>query len=408
MGVEFRPAEVGEMDGFRRVMSYAFAEHRNEWPVIAAELSLCAFMERELVATSGAWPFTLRWNGRPASAAGVTMVATAPELRRRGLLRGIMTAALPRFRERGQAIAVLWASFGAIYQRFGFGPASHTLYYRIDPRQAGLTDPTPAPGRVERLAASEALGLIKPLYVEHATPRTLALHRGQAFWDFGILRQAEGEGVFAAVYRATDGAPRGYAVYETRMPPTHGAPNRDPELIAPFQDLVVRDWVALDAEAYRGLWQYLCAHDLVRRVQMGPLPVDDPAPLLLAEPRQLRRRVNDGIWLRVVDVERALAQRGYAAPGEITLQVHGDPLCDWNEGTYQLEAGQEGEVSVRRVGAVPDLTLPPRTLATLLAGHASASELFMAGLLDAKDPAVLARADVLFATRHRPHCADNF
>ena len=38
-------------------------------------------------------------------------------------------------RERGQALAILWASFGAIYQRFGYGPASTHVSYEVDPRE---------------------------------------------------------------------------------------------------------------------------------------------------------------------------------------------------------------------------------------------------------------------------------
>jgi predicted acetyltransferase len=57
---------------------------------------------------------------------------------------------------------------------------------------------------------------------------------------------------------------------------------------------------------------------------------------------------------------------------------------------------------------VPDLTVPPRSLATLVAGHSSATQLARAGLLDAKDDSVLAKADRMFATTFRPFCPDGF
>ena len=52
------------------------------------------------------------------------MVGTLPEFRRRGLLRQVMTRAIGEQRDRGQALAMLWASMGAIYQRYGYGLAS--------------------------------------------------------------------------------------------------------------------------------------------------------------------------------------------------------------------------------------------------------------------------------------------
>jgi predicted acetyltransferase len=408
MAAEIRPIRAEENDAFRQLRAYAFAAFQEDLPDVPPETSLCAFVDGELAASSAAWPFKIRANGTAMTAAGITMVATWPAHRRRGLLRSILTRALPICRERGQAVAMLWASFGAIYQRFGFGPASQGVFYRIDPRQAALLPPAldaGEPARIEMRPAAEALAELKPIYVAHVASGMLSLHRGEALWRYGILRARRGEGVYAAICRRPDGTATGYAVYGLRGPEAGDA--RDPELLPPQQELQVRDWVAGDAQTYRALWGFLCSHDLVGRLRLGPLPPDDPAPLLLAEPRQLRRLVNDGLWLRIVDAERALTGRGYGTAGEVTLEIRGDDLCPWNNRAMQLRSdGTAAEVS--RARGVPDLVLPPRSLATLWSGHASASELCAAGLLDAKDPGVLARADALFATRRRPFCPDQF
>jgi predicted acetyltransferase len=148
-------------------------------------------------------------------------------------------------------------------------------------------------------------------------------------------------------------------------------------------------------------------HDLVREVRMGPLPDDDPAPLLVEEPRELHPHQRDGIWLRVVDAERTLALRPYGASGELAIRVVEDVLCPWNEGTYRVTAdGPKSEV--RRSDGVPDLVSTPRALASLVSGYASATALHRAGLLDAKDPETLVRADRMLATHHAPHCPDVF
>jgi len=407
MPTEVRRARADEMDEFARVRSYAFADFAGESPDPPDALTLCAFCDGRLSATSAAWPFTIRWNGAPLRAAGVTMVSVRPELQGRGLLRAIMQRALPSYREQGQAIAVLWASYGAIYQRFGFGAASHTQFYSIDPRHTRLRDPLRTQGQIEVLPATEARDLLKQVYIAYVAPRTLALHRAAPMWEFGILRQRAHEGVFAAVYRAEDGSPRGYAVYETSAPSVVTT-SRSPEGLSPTQEMVVRDVAALDAEAYRALWQFLHGHDLVSRISLGPLAADDPAPLLLSEPSRLTRRINTGIWLRVIDVEHALRGRGYGTVGEITLEVRGDSLCDWNNGRYRVRATGSGSAEVERAPSTPDVILSPEALSSLVSGYASASQLHRAGMLDAKDRDVLRTADHLFQTEFAPHCPDAF
>jgi len=403
MTIEIRPAQPEEMELFRDAVAYAFADHRRTTPTIAADWSMCAFDDGKLVTTSGVWPFQMRINGGQASVGGVTMVSTRPSHRRQGLLSRVMARSLREQRERGQYLSALWASFGAIYQRFGFGLASMPLWYQLDPRLVRLHAEPESGSRVELYDRTMAMPMLKALYVAHATPRNLFLHRGQPMWDF-MLREVDGVAPHIAIHRTPGGSPTGYVIYETHG---RGGTRMSVDDAPPNQEIQVRDLVALDAPAWHGLWAYLRAHDLVRSIRVGPLADDDPAPLLTLEPRQLRARTEDSIWLRVVDVERALALRPYGAAGQLAIEIGADPTCDWNVGCFRLET--DGRTStVKRCSDVPDLVLSPRALATLFAGHRSATQLFRAGLLDARDPTSLALADALFRTEHRPHCPDMF
>ena len=137
------------------------------------------------------------------------------------------------------------------------------------------------------------------------------------------------------------------------------------------------------------------------------LAEDDPAPELLLEPRMLNRRTFDGIWMRVVDVEKALADRPYGARGELTIHVAADQMCPWNDGTYLLETDGPS-ASVRRVDREPDLTLSVNELATLISGYRGASHLARAGRVEARDQQVLRTADAIFRTERAPHCPNDF
>ena len=403
MNVEIRAARADEMDEFAQLVGYVFASPApapgaDEPPqTLAPEWTTCAFVDGRMAVASGAYPFTMRLNGRAIGVAGITAVGSYPEFRRQGFLRRVMEQGLAEQRERGQSVAILWASFGAIYQRFGYGLASTAIQYRFDPRLVPLRENPPLTGSVGLVAKDDCLELIKPLYIAYSTPRNLMLHRAPAYWETGILTAMENRTPYVAVYRNGAGEPRGYIVYRTS-----GTQAEEP---GPGHVMQVRDFIALDVEAFRSLWAYVRRHDLVRWVNMTASP-EDPAPDLLLEPRELRRRAGDGIWLRVVDVERALPHRPYGAAGRLSFEIE-DELCDWNAGRFLLETDGES-TEVKRTEIAPELVMPIRTLGSLISGHAKASQLMRAGLLHAPERSALLRADRLFATEYPPYCPDGF
>jgi predicted acetyltransferase len=392
---EIRPITEDELPELQRITAYAFGGFGGQPPPwIHPDWTTCAFVDGRIATTYGAWPFRVRLNGRSVAMAGVTMVATLPEFRRRGLLRQVMTRALAEQRERGQAIAILWASMGAIYQRFGFGLASSNVTYEVDPRQVAFVRGDVATGSVRLHTRDEARPIFEALYREFSAPRNLVIQRSGALWD---IRQ-QGERQHFGVYYDGRGEPRGFVGFEKGTDPT----------LTPDQTIDINDWAALDPDAYRGLWEFVGHHDLVRRARWHRPPADDPAPLLFLEPRELHRRTADAIWMRITDVAAALPQRPYADAGVLTIAVE-DDLCPWNRGTYGLETtGDETHVERIEGGTSADLTMPVSSLAVLLSGHRSATTLGRAGLLDAADGDVLQRADRLFATAYAPWCNDSF
>lgn len=405
MSIEVRPARADEMDQFGLVGAYVYggafgdgadnvvaANNRPEW-------TLCAFVDGRMAASYSCLPMTMRANGKAVAMAGVSAVGTLPEYRRQGLLRAITTRSLADMRERGQAIAALWASQAAIYQRYGYALACMPLSYRIDTVDVGFADRNGGAARMQRVDADSGFDVLKKLYVEFVKDRTGYLHRARALWLNNALSRSDATGP-AHIAVAYDGSTAtGYVIYHVRDGKT-GHPTRN-------QELTVKDFVWLNPDAYRSLWSWLARHDLVGRILWTRAPIDDPAPELFVEPRLLNAQMSrDGTWLRVVDAPVALAQRGYQAADSITIEVTADALSPWNAGRYKLECSPEGaNVTPTRAGA--DLTLSVKALASLYSGFRSPHQLAQWGFVDA-DERALDRATRVFATRHAPHCPDNF
>lgn len=405
MGIEIRACkDQEEMKEYGRIVSYVFASTEGmdeELQTTQPDWTTCGFVDGRMVATMGTFPFTVRLNGAPVKMGGVTAVGTLPEMRRRGLLRKIMTQGFEDMRDRGQSLAILWASMGAIYQRFGYGLASTGVRYAFDPRYVAFESGPEPTGNVTLMGKDEAWPIIKQIFIQWGTPRNLVIHRAVPLWEADIFRpRKKGEPVYIGVYRNGDGEARGYIVYQTHETEREG--------YGPGHILQVKDFIPLDMDAYGGLWAYIRRHDLVGKVEMhGAVPEDDPAPDLLLEPRMLDRRTSDAIWMRVVDIEKAIPQRPYGDRGELTFAVTNETMCPWNEGTWLMET--DGKTTdVRRTDRTPDLVLPLNTLASLVAGHRDATHYLRAGRLEANTEKAVRIADQLFRPDYRPFCPNGF
>jgi predicted acetyltransferase len=114
----------------------------------------------------------------------------------------------------------------------------------------------------------------------------------------------------------------------------------------------------------------------------------------------------DSYWmLRILDVEAALAARGYPeVEGEVVLDVH-DPMFRDNHGWFRLAvAGGRGEVTRGERGV--GVRIGVRALAALYTGFSSVTELSRAGLVegDARSLSTLG----LFFTNTAPALCDFF
>ncbi len=397
MAVEIRPATQEELKDFMRVAANALVESPERYLGMEPEFTFGAFEDGKLATAHAAWPFQMRFNGVALPVAAVTIVGTLPNYRRRGNLRKIMEAYFALLHERGERpIAILHASLAAIYQRYGYAVVTTEVNYDVEPRYLRFAYDRPVPGRF-REAGDDEFSLLVDLYRQFRADRIGYIHRGRIAWDLGVLAPPPSGGVLNRFVYEEDGEPLGYLVYVIEPVRSGQKPN---------QTVTVRDLIWLTPAAYRAAWDLLGNTDLASRLVWGNVPVDDPLPHMLLEPRMLHATAKDGLLARIVDVERALPPRPYAAEATLTFEVI-DEICSWNRGPWKLETSAEGG-SISHTTEDPQLVVPVGTLAMLVFGQISATEAARMQRLDVNDSSALTSWDDAMRTKYRPACADVF
>ena len=160
--------------------------------------------------------------------------------------------------------------------------------------------------------------------------------------------------------------------------------------------------IAPTADATRELWRWLLDFDWTSEFTADLLPLDHPLFLLLAEPRRMQFRLNDGVWVRLVDVPGALAARSYAAAPPVVLELL-DTLLPENAGRWRVSVD-----GVERTRAQADLRLDVSQLGSVYLGGFDFAGLARASRIEELKRGAAARADELFRTAVEPWCAEIF
>ncbi|MYV62239.1 GNAT family N-acetyltransferase [Streptomyces sp. SID4931] len=345
--------------------------------------------------------------GATVTADAVTGVTVSPTHRRRGLLSRMMATDLAAAKERGEVVASLIAAEYPIYGRYGFGPAAWNVEWEISVDRAGL-DPRrtgqPADGsRIEMVDGADVRKIGPEVHTALAARQPGLVSRDDLWWrrNTGVAPRTEHETwtePFYVVHRAANDEADGLLVY--------GVDEKWSDAKQPLNTASVRDMIALNPAAERALWHYLCSVDWVTTVRSGYRAPDDLLPLLLPDPRAARMVTHaDWLWLRLLDVPRALEARAYGVEASLVLDVR-DP-AGLAGGRFLLDASDSGTRCTPTTRSA-DLALDVAELSTLYLGDESVRRLVDLGRAEELRPGAATTADALFRTGRRPWCPDVF
>lgn len=328
-------------------------------PSRAGFLATC---DGEIAGLAGSWDVELAVPAAGGGASlrraeGLTWIGVHPDHRRRGVLSALMRHHLRWTRdEQHRSISVLKASEPTIYGRFGYGVATSTLRSVFS---RGTT--FAAPQAVRDLAAA-------------TTTRTVTASGDQAERLQALLEQAAVSGAGHVVRSLED-----HRRILQDVPESRG--NREPARLLwatregrdvgvawfhrtsrwgddwnPEGEVEVILFAALDLGAHLALGTRLTDLDLMAKTTCW-VAADDPLALWQPSLRTLGGGMSDDLWLRIVDLPSAVAERGHASGIDLVIDVS-DEIIGENAGCWRWTARDgAGELTAQEDQGDADISL---------------------------------------------------
>lgn len=405
--LQIRPATADDFTALCDLLAVAFAdefpddERERDRLVFEPERSLLMVDGDTIVGNAGAYTRELTLPGAVSvPAAHVTMVGVSPTYRRQGVLTRLMTRQLRDVREAGEPLAVLWASEGRIYQRYGYGLASTKLAFEIDGREVRLSSRAPAAGGLHDAAPRDARKDLAQVYERVRPNRPGWSTRDERWWDWALddppSRRRGATARRALLCEGPDGVDA-YALWRTKASWTPSGPDGEAQVI---------ELVAATPAAYGALWRFLLSVDLTRTVRYGFAATDEPLLHLVNEPRRLGARSADALWLRLVDIPAALVARRYATPVDVVIEVD-DVLLPENAGRWRLRVVGD-DASCTPSADPAELVCDVADLSSAYLGGVSLAALAAAGRVVERHLGALAPASAAFGWHRAPSAIDVF
>lgn len=396
-----RPVTEDEVPAFFDQMDFGFHEQTKDdervfWRGLVGDLerTVALWEDGELVGTGGAFDFEMTVPGGAAvPVGGVTMITVKATHRRRGVLTAMLKHQLDGWHESGRyPVAILTASEPGIYGRFGYGIGCHGYSLSIPRGDNGLSR---VPGidkyRIRMVDAEASYERCQEIFDHNRLARSGMLNRpphwrAQAVEDADWRRTSSGP-LRVAVAEGPDGTVEAYARY--RVKEDYSIPGR-PSCVVRTSDVY-----GTETAAEMAIWRFLLDLDLTSEVT-ATVPTDAPLLNLVDDWRAAQPRVNDQTYVRLIDLDKALVARRYAAPVDVVLEVS-DTFCPWNAGRWRLTVGADGTATCTRTSDPADLATGVRELGSAYLGGIRLAALGAAGRVTELTPGTLAAVSRAFA-----------
>ncbi|MEX0768209.1 MAG: GNAT family N-acetyltransferase, partial [Microthrixaceae bacterium] len=305
----------GELELYHQINAASFglildpAQLESKRPLVEFDRWYLAEFDGEVCGGTGSFHTELTVpGGSSIPAAAANDAGVLPSHRRLGVFSALMERQLRDLRDSGEVVALLHASEGSIYSRYGYGVATSVRQVSVQARRVQFRSDCPDPSGTTRIV--DRATAIEPCAAVHAracSQRVGGVARTADWWEL-VLGDAEsfmggGQGRLVVLHLDEAGTADGYAIYQIAEDWSTGQAEHV---------LAIWELLGETISVELALWRMLLSHDLVSRVQ-GFIATDHLLWNVVVDPRQIHVDYEqDRLWLRLLDVEAALSARSYA------------------------------------------------------------------------------------------------
>ncbi|MFQ6319183.1 GNAT family N-acetyltransferase [Bacillus halotolerans] len=296
-------------------------------------------------------PFSVMLEEQEIKMGGIAGVATWPEDRRKGTVKELILNALSIMKKENQTISFLHPFLISFYRKFGW----ELCFYqkRLTYLKGQLQKLDDAPGYMRRIQKDET-DTVNTIYNQYRKTHNGLLKRSKEHWKEKIHGMK-------AVYFSGEGVPCGYLVYDIKN-----------------KAMRVVEFVYLNREAQRGLWNFICQHDSMLNEVELTVRMEEELDFLTAEPR-IKQEIYPYSMARIVDVEgflREYPKSRLTAPFDFKVT---DQWAPWNQQTFRIDSQRVQNISEDSSGHLIECNIS--SLTAFFLGARSARFLYETGMI---------------------------
>lgn len=302
-----------------------------------------------MAATLTVIPWTARFDGHTVPMAGIGGVASLPQYRRGGAIRGCFRAALRDLYDSGAMLSYLYPFSTAFYRKFGYELGCDWVRWRL--KLSGM--PAPEVGGSWRLAEPE-----RPLTEDVRAVNAIR----EARYNCAVI----GDDTQYLYLREDPFVTKRYSyVYYDAA----GRPRAHMTIVPGGGELACPRFAFNDREGFLGLLALLVRLSADHSHATLDLPVDVDLGGLLPEWSFgcVARTIQQRGMVRAVNVAGLLALARARGAGALRVAVEDEQLPE-NTGCFEVSFAPGRANAVRRVDAAPDIALTIQDFSRLIVG----------------------------------------
>jgi predicted acetyltransferase len=315
-------------------------------------------------------PFRIMVGGVPLNMGGIAMVSSMPEGRHGGRIADLLKKSLEVMRERGQVVSMLGPFSFEFYRKYGWELGFDRMDYVIPVEH--LKAFNHKTGKITAVT-EEDIDALNDIYTAYAKKHNGCVIRDRTLWTDFVLDDpfADEYKKYSYLWHYDSGEPGGYIIYTIR----DGKMN--------IYEMIYKGMKALE-----GLLWFIYAHEAQIEQAKWSTAVDERLHVLLPNPR-VDMKLTPGMMFRVVDVNKALIERGY--PDDIDEEFSiwiTDTSAPWNEGPWHVHIAG-GRAQIERTDTA-SLSCDIQAFSQMFLGYMPAERLAAIGRIEGEASAISA------------------